>query len=75
MLFVSKADIKRTARVTLSFDIGDIETVNGLVLRNERLQENDKLYKNAVQFTYSDDTQKDRLFKFILKVQRDKCAR
>ena len=64
LLTVSE-DIGINEKVTLSFDIGDIETVEGVVLRTETADDGIYRHKISVQFAFKMPQQKQRLYKFL----------
>jgi len=71
MLFATNENIERGEKISLSFDIGTVETVEAVTLRVERTMGEEYRYKAAVQFHRMEKTQKNRLYKYIADAQRE----
>lgn len=75
MRFNSDVEIETNRKLKLSFDIGQVETVNCVVLRTERIENGNNRYRTAVQFRYKDKAQKRRFYKFIVEKQTEERKR
>lgn len=73
--FGSDVEIEKDKKLTLSFEIGQVETVNCVVLRTERIENGNKRYRTAVQFKYKDKAQKRRFYKYIMEMQTEERKR
>jgi hypothetical protein len=86
VLFNTNEDFDIRDKLTLTFDIGTIETVDAEVLRHERAEveaqpqpqtEGDEekapvfKYKTAVRFMHKCKKQKDRFYRYIVEQQRE----
>lgn len=75
MLFATDENIQRGDKITLTFDLGGVEIVEGMALRTERIEEGKYLFRVAVQFRSTDKAQKRRLYKYIVDRQLDEIRR
>jgi len=70
MLFTSGEEIDKGERIKLTFNIGENVSVMALALRKERKGPDN--YKMAVQLKTESESQKDQIYKFLLKTQMKK---
>lgn len=70
MLFATDEDIEKSEKITLTFNMGQTtETVEGMALRTERVEEGKYLFRVAVKFRITDKTQKQRFYRHIVDMQ------
>jgi c-di-GMP-binding flagellar brake protein YcgR len=70
MLFAVGEEIGINEKVACNFGKGNIETVEGTVVRSEKTDGDIYRYKISVQFTFKIQQQKQRLQKFVTEQQR-----
>ena len=75
MLIATNENIEKGEKITLTFDMGKIETVEGLALRTERIEDGKYLFKVAVQFRNTDIAQQRRFYKYIVDMQLEQIRR
>lgn len=75
MLFATNDNIENGEKITLTFDIGETETVDGLALRTESVEDWTFLFKVAAQFKNTDIVQKHRFYMYIVEKQLEEHRR
>jgi len=75
MLFATDENIKKGEKITLTFDMGNVETVEGLALRSERIEDGKYLFKVAAQFRNTDIVQQRRFYKHLVNMQQEERRR
>lgn len=75
MLLATDEEIERGEKITLTFDIGQAETVQGLALRTDRIEEGTHLFRVAIQFLGIDKTRRHRFYKYIVEKQLEERRR
>lgn len=73
MLFFTYEDIEKGKKITLTFDMGKVETIEAMVLRSHRVENGKYKLRVAVQFLHSnkDKAQKSRFYKYIVEKQME----
>ncbi|MCL1863510.1 MAG: hypothetical protein FWF78_08095 [Defluviitaleaceae bacterium] len=82
MLFTANEDFIAGEKISLTFEIGTVETVDAEVLRFERAdieaqpqtkdeKQETHSYKVAVKFLHKCQKQKDRFYRYIIEQQRE----
>lgn len=71
MLFATNEHIDKDEKVTITFtfDMGVPETIEGMALRLERIENGKYLFRVAVRFRNKDKAQKRRFYKYIVEMQ------
>ena len=75
MLLATDENIQRGDKITLTFDLGGVEIIEGMALRAERIEDGKYLFRVAVQFRNTDKAQKRRLYKRIVDKQLEEIRR
>jgi len=75
MLFATNENIDKGEKITLTFDMGKVETVEGMALRAERIEDGKYLFKVSVHFRNKDIVQKRRFYKYIVDMQLEEIRR
>ena len=73
MLFATNEDIEKDEKLTLTFDMGRTETIEGVAVRTKRVSGENFKYNVAIQFrhTKKDKSQKQRFYKYIVDKQME----
>jgi len=75
MLFFTDENIEAGEKITLTFDMGNTETVESIALRKERVEDGKYLFKIAAQFKNNDKAQKRRFYKYVVDMQQEERRR
>lgn len=75
MLFTTNEIIEKNEKLALTFDIGQPETIEGMALRAERIEEGKYLFRVVVQFMSKDKAQRQRFYKYIVDKQLEERRR
>ncbi len=74
MLIATDAEIDIGESMVLDFDIGNHETVKGVVLRKEKVEFGRPRFRAAIEFNDADKSQKERFYRFITEKQMEKAS-
>jgi len=75
MLFATDENIEKGEKITVTFDLGTVETIEGLALRTERIEDGKFLFRVAVRFRNKDKAQKNRFYRYIVEKQLEELRR
>jgi c-di-GMP-binding flagellar brake protein YcgR len=75
MLIATDAEFEKNESVVLDFSIGDNETVEGVVLRTEKMENGRHSFRVAIEFSNADRAQRERFYRFITEQQSEKMKR
>lgn len=75
MLFFTDENIEKDEKITLTFDLGKPETIEGMALRTVRIEEGKYLFRVAVRFRSKDKAQKQRFYQYIVQKQLEERRR
>jgi len=75
MQLATDENIEKGEKLTLTFDLGSVETVEGMALRTDRIEDGSHLFRVAVRFRYTDKVQKRRIYKLIVDRQQEERRR
>jgi c-di-GMP-binding flagellar brake protein YcgR len=75
MLIATNESFDKNETVTLDFSIGRHETVQGVVLRTEKMRDGMYRFRAAIAFSTAGRAQKERFYRFITEKQMEKMQR
>jgi len=75
MLFATDENIEKGEKITLTFDMGKPETIEGMALRTQRIKDGQYLFRVAVRFRNKDICQQRRFYKYIVDKQLEERRR